>query len=124
MGTAQWPVLVLGLLLAFWALLWLGPDVKHPKARFLTPGAALAVFVWLAASGLFAPYVSMFGSYNKTWGTLAAVVITLTWLWISGLAGSSSEREVNAETERSRELRQGKPAQRRLVAPAKAAPDS
>ena len=60
--------------------------------------------VWLAASGLFAVYVSVFGSYNKAWGSLAAVIIMLTWLWLSALALLLGA-EVNAEAERSRELR-------------------
>lgn len=117
--TAQWPILLLGLLAMFAAILYLGPNVDHPRWRFLTPGAALAVVVWLAASGLFAVYTSMFGSYNKTWGTLAAVVVTLVWLWLSGLALLIGA-EVNAEAERSRELRRGEPAESKLQAPPKA----
>lgn len=116
---AQWPVLVAGLMLAFAGLLYLGPNVDHPRVRFLTPGAVVAVLVWLLASGLFAVYVSMFSSYDKTWGTLAAVVIMLTWLWLSALALLLGA-EVNAETERSRELRQGRPAERSLQVPARA----
>ena len=116
---AQWPVLLVGLLIAFATLLYLGPDVDHPKWQFLSPGALVAVVIWLAASGLFAVYTSMFGSYNKTWGTLAAVIIMLTWLWLTGLAVLFGA-ELNAEVERSRELRQGKPAEVELQAPAKA----
>jgi membrane protein len=116
--TAQWPILVGGLLLAFAGILFLGPDVEHPRWQFITPGAIVAVLVWLAASGLFALYVGLFGSYNKTWGTLAAVIIMLTWLWLSALAILFGA-EINAEAERSRELRQGKPAEEELQAPAK-----
>lgn len=117
--TAQWPILLLGLLAVFAAILYLGPNVDHPRWRFLTPGAALAVVVWLAASGLFAAYTSMFGSYNKTWGTATAFVVTLIWLWLSGLALLIGA-EVNAEAERSRELRRGEPAESVLQAPPKA----
>jgi membrane protein len=116
---AQWPVLIIGLLAAFATLLYLGPDVDHPKWQFVTPGALVAVVAWLAASGLFAVYTSMFGSYNKTWGSLAAVIIMLTWLWLTGLALLFGA-ELNAEVERSRELRQGKPAEVELQAPTKA----
>ena len=115
---AQWPILIAALLLSFAAVLYFGPDVKHPSWRFLTPGAVLAVVIWLAASGAFAVYTSMFGSYNKTWGSLAAVIVMLTWLWLSGLALLFGA-EVNAEAERSRELRRGEPAQRELQAPTK-----
>jgi membrane protein len=117
--TLQWPILLLGLLLAFAGVLYLGPNVAHPRWRFLTPGAIFAVVVWLLASGLFAVYVSMFGSYNKAWGSLAAVIVMLTWLWLSALALLLGA-EINSEAERSRELRQGQPAEEDLQAPAKA----
>jgi membrane protein len=117
--TLQWPILLLGLLFAFAWVLFLGPNVDHPRWHFITPGAVIAVVIWLVASGLFAVYVSMFSSYNKAWGSLAAVIIMLTWLWLSALALLLGA-EVNAEAERSRELRQGAPAERDLQAPAKA----
>jgi membrane protein len=104
---AQWPILIVGLLAAFATLLWLAPDVEQPRWRFLTVGSAIAVAVWLLASGAFAFYTARFGSYNKTWGSLAAVIIMLTWLWLTSLALLYGA-EFNAEAERSRELRQGK----------------
>src|ERR687887_2194963 len=115
---AQWPLLIGGLLFAFAGILYLGPNVDHPQWRFLTFGSVVAVLIWLAASGLFAFYVSRFGSYNKTWGTLSAVVVMLTWLWLSALALLLGA-EVNAEAERSRELRRGEPAEVELQAAAK-----
>jgi membrane protein len=117
--TLQWPVLILGLLFAFAGLLYLGPNVDHPRWHFITLGSAIAVVVWLLASGAFAVYVALFGSYNKTWGTLAAVIIMLTWLWLSSLAILFGA-EINSEAERSRELRRGEPAEKELQAPAKA----
>jgi membrane protein len=115
----QWPILVGGLLAAFATLLFLAPDVDHPRWEFLTPGSVLSVLLWLAASGGFAVYTSMFGSYNKTWGSLAAVIVMLTWLWLTAMALLLGA-EINAESERSRELRRGEPAERDLTAPAKA----
>src|SRR5437764_1139035 len=97
----------------------LGPNVKHPKWQFLTIGASVAIFVWLLASGAFAFYVSKFGSYNKAWGSLSAVVVMLTWLWLSSVALLFGV-VVNAEAERSRELRRGEPAETELRVPAKA----
>jgi membrane protein len=117
--TLQWPILVGGLLFAFAGVLYLGPNVAHPRWRFLTPGSATAVAIWIVASGLFAVYVSLFGSYNKAWGSLAAVIVMLTWLWLSALALLFGA-EINAEAERSRELRQGQRAEVELQAPAKA----
>src|SRR5919206_486980 len=116
---AEWPLLVVGLLVSFAGILYLGPNVKHPRWKFLSFGSVLAVVIWLAASGAFAFYVSKFGSYNKAWGALSAVVVLLTWLWLSGLALLLGA-EINAEAERSRELRRGEPAERELQAPAKA----
>ena len=97
----QWPILIVGLLVAFGAVLFLGPDVERPRASFLSVGAALAVALWLVASGGFAVYLAFFGSYNKTWGSLAAVIIMLTWLWLSSLALLFAA-EVDAEAERAR----------------------
>jgi membrane protein len=96
----QWPVLVVRLLSAFGAVLLLGPDIEHPRWRFLSVGAALAVVLWLTASGGFAIYLAFFGSYNKTWGSLAAVIIMLTWLWLSSLALLFAA-EVDAQVERT-----------------------
>jgi membrane protein len=116
---AQWPILIGGLLLAFAVIYYLGPNVQHPRWQFLSFGSVFAVVVWLAASGAFAFYASRFGSYNKAWGSLSAVVVMLTWLWISSVALLLGA-EINAEAERSRELRRGEPAERELQAPAKA----
>ncbi len=116
---AQWPILLGGLLLALAVIYYLGPNVEHPKWRFLSFGAIFAVVVWLLASGAFAFYASRFGSYNKAWGSLSAVVVMLTWLWISSVALLLGA-EINAESERSRELRRGEPAVRELQARAKA----
>ena len=107
--TVQWPVLLFGLLVAIGGLLYLGPDVSHPRFRLVTPGSLLAVLIWLVASGLFALYVGLFGSYNKTWGSLAAVIIMLTWLWLSALAVLLGA-ELNAEVKRTWRHRQGEPA--------------
>jgi membrane protein len=116
---AEWPLLIGGLLVAFGGILHLGPNVEHPRWRFLTFGSVLAVVIWLVASGAFAFYVSRFGSYNKTWGALSAVVVMLTWLWLSAVALLLGA-EINAEAERSRELRRGEQAEVELQAPAKA----
>ena len=116
---AEWPLLVFGLLVAFAGLMHLGPNVKHPRWRFLSFGSVVAIVIWLLASGAFAFYASRLGSYNKTWGSLAAVVVMLTWLWLSSVALLFGA-EINAEAERSRELRRGEAAEVELQAPTKA----
>jgi membrane protein len=98
---AEWPVLVAALLIAFAGVYRFGPDLDRPSWRLVTPGAVTALVVWLAASGGFAWYVSNFGSYNKTWGSLATVIVMLTWLWLSSLAlllGAA----IDAELDRTR----------------------
>ena len=104
--TVQWPVLLVGLMTMFALVLYLAPNTVPRKWQFITPGAIFAVVVWLVASGLFAVYTSNFASYNKAWGSLAAVIITLTWLWISALALLMGG-EINAELHRCRTLNPG-----------------
>jgi len=99
--TAQWPILIAGLLTAFATLLYLGPNVDNRHWSFLSAGTVVAVGAWLAVSGAFAFYTATFGSYNKAWGTLAAVIVMLTWLWLTSLALLFGA-ELNAEAERSR----------------------
>jgi membrane protein len=95
----QWPVLVVALLFAFAVVLYFGPDGERPAWRFVTPGAVTALVVWLAASGGLSVYAAYFGSYEKTWGTLAAVIVTLLWLWLAS-AALLFGAEVNAQVER------------------------
>jgi len=110
--TAEWPILLVGLMTMFAIVLYLAPNVVPRKWQFITPGAVFAVVVWLVASGLFAVYTSSFSTYNKAWGSLAAVIIMLTWLWVSALALLVGG-EINAEVQRCRVLnpRQGREPQ-------------
>ena len=95
----QWPILIGCLLLAFSVVLYLGPDIDQPRWQLVTPGAVTALVIWLIASGGFALYAAWFGSYDKSWGTLSAVVVTLVWLWITS-AALLFGAEVNAEARR------------------------
>ncbi|MDT4908579.1 MAG: rane protein [Pseudonocardiales bacterium] len=105
---AKWPVLLVLVSLMFSLLYWACPNVKQPGFRWITPGGVLAVFVWLLASGLFAVYVALSGSYNKTYGTLATVIVFLVWLWITNIAILLGA-EFNAETQRQRAIEAGLP---------------
>lgn len=113
---AKWPVLALLVILAIDVLYYFTPNVKQPKFRWISPGAILAFLVWAIASAGFGFYVANFGSYNKTYGAMAGIIIFLLWLWLSCvvlLLGA----EFDAEIERSRELQAGMPAEEALQLP-------
>jgi membrane protein len=103
---AKWPVLLLVVSFMFSILYWAAPNVKQPGFRWLSPGGVFAVVVWVIASALFALYVANFGSYNKTYGALAGVIIFLVWLWISNVAVLLGA-EFNAELARGRAIEAG-----------------
>jgi membrane protein len=105
---AKWPVLLLIVGFMFGLLYWASPNARQPF-RWVTPGGILAVVVWVLASLGFAVYVANFGSYNKTYGSLASVIIFLVWLWLSNTAILLGA-ELNAELERSRAIAAGHPA--------------
>jgi membrane protein len=105
---AKWPVVILLISLMFSILYWASPNVKQPGFRWVTWGGVLAVVVWIVASVAFAFYVANFGSYNKTYGALAGVIVFLMWLWISNIALLFGA-EFNAELERSRQIEAGHP---------------
>ena len=105
----KWPVLVIIVAIMFSLLYKATPNVKQPRFRWITPGGFLAVIVWLVVSALFAVYVSFSGSYNKTYGSLATVIVFLVWLWISNIAILLGA-EFNAETQRELAIRSGMPA--------------
>jgi len=107
---AKWPVLLVIVSIMFSLLYWACPNVKQPGFKWVTPGGVVAVLVWVIASALFALYVSFSGSYNKTYGSLATVIVFLVWLWISNIAILLGV-EFNAETERQRAIQAGMPAE-------------
>jgi membrane protein len=113
---AKWPVLLIIVSIIFSILYKATPNVKQPKFKWVTPGGALAVVVWIIASALFAVYVGFSGSYNKTYGALATVIIFLVWLWITNIAILLGA-EFNAETQRERAIRAGMPADLEPFAP-------
>ena len=104
---AKWPVLLIIVSIMFAILYWASPNARH-GFKLVSPGSVLAVVLWLIASGLFALYVAHFGSYNKVYGSLAAVIIFLIWMWISNTAVLIGA-EFNAELERGRAIAGGLP---------------
>src|SRR3954470_20137636 len=105
---AKWPVIVVLVALMIAVLYYASPNVRLRGFRFVSPGAAVAIVVWAVASALFAFYVANFGSYNKTYGALAGVVIFLVWFWLTNVALLFGI-ELDAEIERSKELKEGVP---------------
>lgn len=106
---AKWPALLVLVSLIFAILYWASPNARHGGFRWVSPGGIAAVVGWLVASALFAIYVAKFGSYNKTYGSLAAVVVFLVWLWITNIAILFGA-ELDAELERQRAIAAGHPA--------------
>jgi membrane protein len=103
---AKWPVMALIVSTIFSLLYYATPNVRQPRFRWFTVGGVVALVIWVLASAAFAFYVATFSSYSKTYGSLAAVVVFLVWLWISNLAVLLGA-ELNAELERERELQAG-----------------
>jgi membrane protein len=81
----RWPLLIAVMLGALAALYRFAPNRDEPKWRWTSWGAAIATALWIAASIGFSLYASHFGSYNKTYGSMAAVVILMFWLYITML---------------------------------------
>jgi membrane protein len=95
----RWPLLIAALMLGLATLYRFGPSRNEAQWSWVSPGAVFASFTWLIASLLFSWYVANFEDYNKTYGTLGAVIGLLMWMWISAtivLLGA----EINSEAER------------------------
>ncbi|NUW46523.1 YihY/virulence factor BrkB family protein [Nonomuraea rhodomycinica] len=119
---AKWPVLALIAAGLIMVLYWAAPNVRQPGVRWISPGGLLAVVLWVIVSAGFALYASHFGSYNKTYGTLAAVVVFLIWLWLSNMALLFGA-ELDAELMRERAIAEGRPADREPYAEPRDAPE-
>ncbi|MEU8465595.1 YihY/virulence factor BrkB family protein [Streptomyces sp. NPDC029003] len=107
-SVAKWPVLVLLVTVMIALLYWAAPNAKGRGFAWVTPGCFLAVVIWLVASAGFAFYVANFASYNKTYGTVAGVIVFLVWLWITNLAILLG-LEFDAEMARQRAIAGGMP---------------
>jgi membrane protein len=103
---AKWPVLIIIVSLMLAILYYAAPNVKQPGVQWVSPGGVLAVLIWVVASALFALYVTHFGSYNKTYGSLASVIIFLVWLWLTNVAILLGA-EFNAELQHARAIQAG-----------------
>jgi membrane protein len=123
----QWPLIFALVALGIAIVYYVAPDAEQ-EWIWITPGSLLATALWLIVSLGFRYYVSNFGDYNATYGTLAGAVVLLFWLYLSGLAILIGG-EVNAEIEHASPLGKNpgekKPgARRRLMAFAKSRRDA
>ncbi|MGY1806656.1 YihY/virulence factor BrkB family protein [Blastococcus sp. SYSU D00669] len=121
-NVAKWPVIVVLVALMIAVLYYSTPNVKLRGFKWVSPGAGVALLVWAVASALFAFYVANFGSYNKTYGALAGVIIFLIWFWLTNVAVLFGI-ELDAEIERNREIKEGVPrAEKEIQLDARAEP--
>jgi membrane protein len=114
----KWPLMVLAMVMIVALLYYATPNVQQPKFRWISPGAAVAILIWLVASAGFAFYVANFSSYNKTYGSLAGVIVGLVFLWLTNLALLLGA-EIDSELERGRQLQAGIAAESELQLPAR-----
>ncbi len=113
---AKWPVLALMVVVIVALLYYATPNVKQPKFRWISVGAGVAILTWVIVSVAFGFYVANFSSYDKTYGSIAGVVVFLLWLWLTNLSLLFGA-EVDSELERGRELQAGIPAEEELQLP-------
>jgi membrane protein len=105
----RWPVAVAAVILMYALIYNFAPDVRPRRWRWLTPGAAAAVVIWIVASAGFFVYVSNFGKYGATYGAFAGAVILLLWLYISSIAflfGAEINAQIERETEQGGRVRE------------------
>jgi membrane protein len=99
----RWPGAFASALLVFSYVYYVTPDVKQRAFGWIAPGALVGVAVWLAASAAFSAFLANFNSFNVTYGSFAAAIILLVWLWLTNVALMLGA-EVNAEIERAKEI--------------------
>jgi membrane protein len=112
----HWPILGIAFMIALAALYRYAPSRNEPRWQWVSWGAVLATIVWLIGCGLFSWYVSNFGSYNETYGSLGAVAVLMMWLWLSALIvllGAELNAEMEHQTERDTTRGSDKPIGRR-----------
>jgi membrane protein len=113
---ARWPGAVAVAMLIFALIYYITPDVKQRGFHWLTPGAAVGVLLWLAASLAFSAYVSNVADVGAFYGTFAGAILLVAWLWLSSVALLFGA-ELNAEIEREREFSEGVPRRETLNRP-------
>ncbi len=116
---ARWPLLLITVGLALSVLYRYGPSRNEPRWRWITWGSVIAALLWIAISLLFSWYAANFGSYNKTYGSLGAVIAFMTWIWLSTiviLVGATIDAAMERQTVRDGTATASKPMGRRAAA--------
>ncbi|MCB8044200.1 YihY/virulence factor BrkB family protein [Microbacterium oxydans] len=113
---AKWPLLIFIVVLVVAILYYATPNAKQPKFRWISMGALLAIIVLALATAAFGFYVGNFSNYDRTYGSLAGIIIFLLWLWIANLALLFGA-EFDAELERGRQLQAGIAAEEDIQLP-------
>jgi membrane protein len=103
---ARWPTAVLIAMFVFSYVYYVTPDVKHRSFRWVTPGAIVAVLLWLGASYGFSQYLSRVADVGAIYGAFAGAIVLVAWLWLTNVAMLFGA-ELNAEIERQKELGEG-----------------
>ena len=112
----RWPILFIIIAVGLAFVYRYGPSRAEPQRRWITWGSAFASIAWIAVSLGFSWYAANFGSYNKTYGSLAAVVVLMFWLWLSAaiiLIGAEFDAEMENQTTRDTTVGRGKPMRAR-----------
>jgi membrane protein len=115
---ARWPGALVAAMLAFAFVYYVTPDVRQRAFHWLTPGAAVAVLLWLAATLVFSAYVSNVADVGAIYGAFAGAILLVAWLWLTNVALLFGA-ELNAEIERQKELAEGVPSAQTLNRPAR-----
>jgi membrane protein len=115
---ARWPGAVAAAMLVFAFIYYVTPDVQQRSFRWVTPGAAVGVLLWLVASFGLSNYVSRVADVGAIYGAFAGAIVLVAWLWITNVALLLGA-ELNAEIEREQELGEGVPPRETLNRPAK-----
>lgn len=115
-SVVRWPLLAALAVLLVAVLYYVTPNVRQPRFRWISVGAAVALLVWAIASAGFAFYASSFGSYERTYGSIGGIIVFLLWVWISNMALLFGA-ELDAELERARQLQAGIEAEEHIQLP-------
>lgn len=112
----RWPLLAIMVMIALAVVYRVAPDRSDAQWRWVSWGAAVATVLWLLASVAFSVYVRSFGNYNETYGSMGAVIVLLTWLFLSAyviLLGGELNAEMEHQTQRDTTTGKGRPLGRR-----------